>query len=50
MKCSCAQENIREGTKSYGQRKMNKKLKVTMKFIDNVDCKHPDTKIILKRI
>ena len=27
---------------------MKKKLKVTIKVIDNVDCKHPDTKIYIK--
>ena len=27
---------------------MNKKLKLTMKFIDNVDCKYPDTNIYIE--
>ena len=27
---------------------MNKKLKVTNKFIEDVDCKYPDTKIYIK--
>ena len=48
MKYSCAPENIRESSKSYGQRKMNKKLKVTMKYIENVNCKYPDTKIYIE--
>ena len=27
---------------------MNKKLKVTVKDLKNVDCKYPDTKIYIK--
>ena len=27
---------------------MNKKLKVTLKFIDNVACKNPDSKFYIK--
>ena len=48
MKYSCAQENIIESSKSYGQKKMNKKLKITIKFVDNVACKYPDTKIYIE--
>ena len=43
------QENIRESRKSYDQRskKKDKKLKVTIKVVNNGDCKYPDTKIYI---
>ena len=28
---------------------MNKKLKLKIKFIDNIDCKYPDTKIYIEQ-
>ena len=45
MTYSCVQENIRESSKRYDQRKINKKLKVTKILIDNAVCKYLDTNI-----
>ena len=36
MKCSCAQINIRKSSKINDQRKMSKKLNVTIKVIVNI--------------
>ena len=42
MKYSCKQENVRESSEIYDQRKWTGA--VTLKVIDNVLCKYVDTK------